>query len=83
MYRAHITTDSAPQPGQSLYTAHAETGQDAGMIVDAQTAPQGGYEVLAVVQSADVELGDVRLGGPQGAALKFLDLPYALDMAVQ
>lgn len=83
MYRAHIATDTAPQPGESLYTAHAETGQDTGMIVDAQAAPQGGYEVLAVVQCADVELGDVRLDGPQGAALKFLDLPYTLDDVAQ
>lgn len=82
MYRAHITADSAPQPGASLYTPHAETGQDAGMIVDAQAAPQGGYEVLAVVQVADVELGDVHLDGPQGATLEFLDLPYTLDSAV-
>jgi folate-binding protein YgfZ len=79
MYRAHITTDTAPQPSEPLYTAHAETGQDAGMIVDAQAAPQGGYEVLAVVQCADVELGDVHLDGPQGVALKFLDLPYTFD----
>ncbi len=83
MYRAHIATDSAPQPGESLYTAHPETGQDAGMIVDAQVAPQGGYEVLAVVQCTDVELGDVRLDGPQGAVLKFLDLPYTLDTVAQ
>jgi tRNA-modifying protein YgfZ len=83
MYRAHIATDSAPQPGESLYTAHVETGQDAGMIVDAQAAPQGGYEVLAVVQCADVELGDVRLEGPQGAVLNFLDLPYSPDSAAQ
>ncbi len=83
MYRAHITTDSAPQPGEPLHTAHAATGQDAGMIVDAQAAPQGGYELLAVVQCADVELGDVRLDGPQGAVLEFLDLPYALDTVAQ
>ncbi len=83
MYRAHIATENAPQPGAALYTAHAETGQDAGMIVDAQPAPHGGYEVLAVVQSADVELGDVRLDGPQGAALQFLDLPYTLDDVAQ
>jgi folate-binding protein YgfZ len=83
MYRAHIATVSAPQPGEPLFTAHAETGQDAGMIVDAQAAPQGGYEVLAVVQVADVELGDVRLDGPQGAVLKFLDLPYTPDAAAQ
>ncbi len=83
MYRAHISTDKAPQPGAALVTAHAETGQDAGMIVDAQIAPQGGYEVLAVVQSADVELGDVRLDGPQSAVLRFLDLPYAPDEVAQ
>lgn len=83
MYRAHITTDTTPQPGEPLYTAHAETGQDTGMIVDAQAAPQGGYEVLAVVQCAAVELGDVRLDGPQGAVLKFLDLPYTFDDTAQ
>ena len=83
MYRAHIATETAPQPGESLYTAHAETGQDAGMIVDAQAVPQGGYEVLAVVQCADVELGGVRLDGPHGAVLKILDLPYTLDDVAQ
>lgn len=83
MYRAHIAADTAPQPGEPLYTEHTETGQDTGMIVDAQAAPQGGYEVLAVVQCAAAELGDVRLAGPHGAVLRFLDLPYAVDAAVQ
>lgn len=83
MYRAHIATDTAPQPGDALYTPHTENGQDTGMIVDAQAAPQGGYEVLAVAQCAAVELGDIHISGPQGAPLRFLDLPYPLDDGAQ
>ena len=83
MYRAHIATDTAPQPAEALYTSHTENGQDTGMIVAAQAAPQGGYEVLAVTQCAAVELGGILLGGPLGAPLRFLDLPYPLDDGAQ
>ena len=81
MYHAHIATSSLPQPGEALFTTAPEAGQDTGMIVTAQAAPQGGCEVLAVIPSAAVlqRHGDVRLGSATGAPLHFLDLPYAVD----
>jgi len=35
--------------------------------------------MLAVIQSAAVQHGNVRLGSATGVPLQFLDLPYALD----
>lgn len=79
MYRAHVTGAAAPQPGDALFTTAQEAGQDTGMVVAAAAASQGGYEVLAVIQSAAVQHGDVRLGSATGVPLQFLELPYALD----
>jgi hypothetical protein len=44
--------------------------------VDARRSGEGRFELLAVVETAAVEQGQVQLGegGPQ---LSFLDLPYA------
>lgn len=81
MYRAHVTGASVPQPGDALFTAAQDSGQDAGMIVAAAAAPQGGCEMLAVVQSDAAQNGEVRLDGVTGPALQFLDLPYALEDA--
>ncbi len=52
--------------------------QACGTVVNAAPAPQGGTDLLAVVQLAAVDAGDVRVGAPDGAALEPLPLPYAL-----
>lgn len=79
MYRAHIDADTRPRPGDPLYAPLAEAGQDLGKIVTAQPSPDGGWEALAVVQSAAVESGEVRFGGAEGPRLKFVDLPYLFE----
>ena len=48
------------------------------MIVNAHAAPDGGYDVLAVVQTSSRETQTVHWKSPQGAALQFLPLPYTL-----
>lgn len=72
MYLAHLASDSAPQPGDELFGAEPT----AGMVVNAQPAPDGGYDLLAVIPSGSVEAGAVHFKTPEGPALHFLTLPY-------
>ncbi len=78
MYLAHVFSDVAPQAGDELFSAEME-GQSCGMVVNAQTAPGGGYDLLAVVQIASHDAYPVHLGALTGARLQFLPLPYPLS----
>lgn len=78
MYLANIATaDSVPMPGTELFSDDLG-GQASGMVVNAQASPYGGYDLLAVAQATSVDASVVRLGSPQGPALAFQPLPYAL-----
>lgn len=77
MYRAHLDT-AVPAAGAPLYAA--ETGdQSCGRVVSSAAAPQGGNDLLAVIQANCVEIGEVHLDSPSGPRLVFQPLPYALD----
>ena len=77
MYLANVGGNAGAQPGDKLYSA--DTGEQAtGMIVNAAPSPEGGQDVLAVVQIASFDGGDVRLASPTGPRLKFLALPYKI-----
>lgn len=77
MYRVHVPGDAAPAVGADLFTP--EFGdQSAGKLVNVVTAPKGGFEALAVMQTSCADAGEVHLGSLQGPQLQFLDLPYAL-----
>lgn len=76
MYRAHLDTATA-SPGDHLYAP--ETGeQSCGRVLNAALAPQGGQDLLAVIQSSCADAGKVHLANPTGPSLKLLSLPYAL-----
>ena len=77
MYLAHLESDIAPQAGDELYSAELE-GQSCGTVVTAVAAPQSGFELLAVVQTASHDAFPVHLGGLTGARLQFETLPYPL-----
>lgn len=77
MYLAHVFSDALPQPGDELFSTEME-GQACGIVVNAQTAPGGGYDLLAVVQIASHETYPVHLGALTGARLQFQPLPYPL-----
>ena len=79
MFLARVDTDSRPQAGEELFSTASESGQGAGKIVDARPSPDGGYEVLAVVEISRAEAGDLHLGSIDGPQLRFLELPYRLD----
>jgi folate-binding protein YgfZ len=80
MYLAHLAGSDAPQAGDELFSADME-GQASGMIVNAAPAPDGGYDVLASVQSSSHDTQAIHWESLQGAALQFLPLPYPLPDA--
>jgi len=55
--------------------------QACGIVVNAAPAPEGGSDVLAVVQMAASDAGDVRVGAPDGPVLVPLALPYTVPAA--
>jgi hypothetical protein len=79
MYRAHIDTAAVPQPGDALVAEGSESGQGVGQIVRAEPAPDGGVEVLAVIEIASAEGRRVSLAKEPGAALALQMLPYTVD----
>jgi hypothetical protein len=48
------------------------------MVVNSQTSPNGGYDMLAVVQIASHDTFPVHLGALTGPRLEFKPLPYPL-----
>lgn len=63
--------------GARLFSA-AFGDQPCGTVVNAAPAPDGGSDLLAVIQLAAVESADVSLGAPDGPRLSALALPYAI-----
>jgi folate-binding protein YgfZ len=77
MYLAHVYAETAPQAGNELFSMEME-GQACGMVVNAQASPNGGYDMLAVVQIASHDAFPVHLGALTGSRLEFKPLPYPL-----
>jgi hypothetical protein len=48
------------------------------MVVNAQAAPEGGYDLLAVVQRAGIEQAALHCKSAGGPRLQLQPLPYAL-----
>lgn len=80
MIGAHVECATRPLPGASVYAADFPD-QSAGKIVDAQPAPAGGYDLLAVVQTSSVVQGEIHLNDLRGPALQLTTLPYPLPPA--
>lgn len=78
MFLAHVTTETAPVAGQDLYAPDFGE-QSCGKVVAVAAAPAGGFDLLAVVQLSSRETDQVRIGSPEGAALRFQSLPYTVS----
>lgn len=79
MYLAHVE-GPCPAPGDELFAAELESGQGTGKVVNAQPAPEGGCDLLAVVLIEAVENGTpVHIGNADGALLHILTQPYEVD----
>ncbi|AOY00318.1 folate-binding protein YgfZ [Jeongeupia sp. USM3] len=75
MFRMHV--DAEARAGDPLFSPEMN-GQASGQLMLAAPSPRGGFEVLAVAQTASLEHG-LHLGSIDGPALSRLDLPYSLD----
>jgi folate-binding protein YgfZ len=73
LHLAHLEEEA--RPGDELF-APDPADQSAGLIANAAPAPEGGWDVLAVVLNPSVEAGEVRLKRRDGAKLAFKPLPY-------
>jgi len=81
MFIAH-TEDAAPiQAGDTLYAEGSESGQGVGKIVRTQTSPEGGSDMLAVIEISSAEERPLRLHDTNGPLLKLLTLPYVIEEA--
>lgn len=78
MYRAHVESAQVPQSGDPIFAPNFGE-QAAGTVVDAQPAPDGGHDLLAVVQIASADAGMLSLHKPDGPRLTLHPLPYALQ----
>jgi len=79
MYLAHV--EGPAQAGDELYSEEM-SGQSCGMVVNAAAAPDGGYDLLAVVQISSHDAHPVHLGSLDGEVLQFEALPYSLPEVI-
>jgi folate-binding Fe-S cluster repair protein YgfZ len=78
MFLAHVDeAQTPPSPGDDIFSDDIP-GQASGTVVNAQAAPGGGYDLLAVVHHSSRESSVVRLRSTDGPVLRFLDLPYTV-----
>ena len=77
MVLAHVEAAVPPKAGDELFSSELE-GQASGMVVNAQAAPEGGYDLLAVVQQASIAQGALHFQAAAGPVLSIQPLPYAL-----
>ena len=76
MYRARIDSSERPQPADEIFPAGAEA-QSIGKLVSVAPHPDGGFEVLAVLQISHAESGEtLYLGASDGPALELGYPPY-------
>ena len=75
MFLANVEAAGRPAAGDELYSDDL-AGQASGMVVNVQRSPEGGCDLLAVVQIESRAHSTVHLKSPGGPALRFLDLPY-------
>ncbi len=81
MFLAHIDTAQTVTAGDPLYSSDMQD-QSSGNIVNAALAPQGGFDVLAVIQQSSAGTCRIHWQSPQGAALEIKSLPYPLPDSI-
>ncbi len=78
MVLAHVDSETPLQAGDALFSSELE-GQASGMVVNAQPAPDGGYDVLAVVQTTTIAHAELHFKSADGPLLSIQALPYPLS----
>jgi folate-binding protein YgfZ len=77
MYLANIQSAKPVAAGDELFSADM-TEQSSGMVVNAAPSPDGGFDVLAVIQISSVEAGKIHWQALDGPTLEIMPLPYLL-----
>lgn len=80
MYLAHADTDDLPQPGDELTSPQSASGQGAGKVVTAAASPNGGMDMLCVIEIAAADSGEVYLGEGTETQLTLQVPPYGFDV---
>ena len=75
MFLANVAAAAAA--GDELYSEDLGD-QASGMVVNSEASPDGGHDLLAVVQTASRDSSAVHLKSRGGPVLRFLPLPYAI-----
>lgn len=79
MYVAHVDSDTPPEPSAAIM-AGADSGErKVGEIVMAQPVPQGGVDLLAVIEIESANHHPLFLNTLDGPAVELKTLPYTID----
>ncbi|MDE2366411.1 MAG: folate-binding protein YgfZ, partial [Betaproteobacteria bacterium] len=79
MYLANVhppAPDVLVKAGDELFSADMGE-QSSGMVVNATASPDGGFDMLAVIQTSSVEGSRIHWNAPNGPLLKIMPLPYS------
>ncbi len=77
MFLAHIATAAAVKAGDVLYSIDMD-GQSSGNVINAAASPNGGFDILAVIQQSSVDSCQIHWQSLQGPVLEIKLLPYSL-----
>ncbi len=78
MYLANISTTGPVTAGDELFSA-VSAEQSCGKIVNSASSPNGGFDVLAVIQISSAEAGKIYWKSLDGPVLETIPLPYSLS----
>ncbi|MES2585217.1 MAG: folate-binding protein [Pseudomonadota bacterium] len=76
--RAFVVHADAPMAAGDEVFAEEDDSQPVATVVQAATAPQGGFDAIVSAQLSAVEKGPLHLVSSQGPTLQIFPLPYAL-----
>ena len=82
MQRLHLAADVPVAAGDKIYAPDLP-GQSAGVDVEAQPAPEGGTDLLAVVQLTSVAAGELHLHRADGPRAELRPLPYSVATSAE
>ncbi|MBU2411124.1 MAG: folate-binding protein [Gammaproteobacteria bacterium] len=72
-----VQGDAELAVGQEVF-AGSDTDQPVGSVAQSAPSPDGGWAALVSMQIAALDAGDLRVGAPDGAAIRVEPLPYPL-----
>ncbi len=70
--------EASIEAGDELFSADMGE-QSSGMIVNSASVPDGGFDVLAVIQTSSIEAGKIHWMSLDGPTLEIMPLPYLVN----